>query len=765
MDWIRPQSELLTGDEFGTPEDSGVAIESAYFTGTAKENNAAELFDLTVVDDRTLAIVPKYATMMMALEKASSVKGSYKTGIEVFFSDGSSQTVKDAKGNDAVLTITVKKSLPKLKVGKLTFNSVVAKYSNEGFEPDYISLGIKGGTVTALEADEAAAAKAKKTALPDWIRLNQDYGGNWYAGLENNNASVPNKGSGKLYLLATVEGWAIKPSIVVNYTINYTTPKVTFKPASITLNTAIGESAYTLAAISPSRFGEYGRFDFEITKVTEGSGKKLQMYTKESTPAISDILSLSIGYPYGDNGPEGPYMGQDGKAYCFVNVGPAADTTTAHTYKVYCTFCGKDYTFTVKTNPQEVKLSVKQSGSILVYSNAGFADKSIKLTPTLKNYNSAYNDDYYYSTGVTRVAKGSTEEEIVISREYGWNGSEWENDDGEDCVFKIWRPYPFDNTNKNIEVYPANEWIEPGYTYYLYTMATYFVGFDEDGNAVHKQTEPVRTKLNIKWTNLKNQVTWSTSVSGSIDVLRPYSTRIQTVAKNSLGGFAQYIYMIDNGYDGDYMPILVRETYEGKKLVEKKEISLGEEAFEDGMPNPFEVGSYPNARNQPVNTLMLKDGFADQYDLLNTYKFKLKTYKSWNSKKGEPNYQTIALNIKKGSVKIKATPATLTLYVNDRYSQADFDITSADQNLTDIYRVEISGSSTPFKVVNRVGSTEDYTPSSFATLGIGFRTDENGAIAAGLKAGQTKTVKLNVWHYGNKTNTPDATVSVKVLLK
>ena len=120
-----------------------------------------------------------------------------------------------------------------------------------------------------------------------------------------------------------------------------------------------------------------------------------------------------------------------------------------------------------------------------------------------------------------------------------------------------------------------------------------------------------------------------------------------------------------------------------------------------------------------------------------------------------PVFKDYNLSIKKGSAKVSATPSTVTLYARDRFSQATIDLKATDSKLTAIKEVAISEtakSPSPFHLFSVGGNT----------YAIGFKNNE---LPKGFKAGQTKTVKLNVFFEGNLTGKPDATVSVKVQIK
>ena len=183
------------------------------------------------MDDRTLAVVPRYETMMAAQEKASNVKGSYKSAIEVTFVAPDTETgVKTLP--TAELALTVKKTIPSLKVANISFNSALTILSN-GEYSNYADLSPTGSDVARWEPDHEAAAKAKKPAVPEFLEVDSASG---MVKLKYLGADTPKTASGKLYLLATPEGWAIKKSVTVSYSVKYTEPTVKYNPATLTLN-------------------------------------------------------------------------------------------------------------------------------------------------------------------------------------------------------------------------------------------------------------------------------------------------------------------------------------------------------------------------------------------------------------------------------------------------------------------------------------------------------------------------------------------------
>lgn len=420
---------ILPDIEIERPLNSGSIIKSAKFA----DSTVDAMFELKVSDDRTLDIVPRYSS----LESASLVKSSYKSAIIVNV-DGKEFTTD-------VLTLSIKKTVPRLKASSLKFNTVL---------PEAIqSITFTGGTVTAIEPDIEAAAKAKKPAIPEFID-----------GCETNRMTLAEgaKGSGKLYLLAVLEGWSVKVPITVNYSISTSYMKMTFKPGTVTLKPGTYDSVKVNATVSPNAFAECVT---ELGRITEGSGKSMKTY------ANGEALNVSV------NGN-------------VITVKPVLNDGKAHTYKVYMSMCGKEFGFTVKTLAENAKptLLVKQTGAI----DTGIKNSPVTLACTLKNFNADSGESYNIRI-MQYKAKTKTSPEV--------------NNDVTDSFTVQLSGNKINLTEKN------KGSLEKGYTYYAYVSAEI---------SGEEKTNEVMTKLNVKWTDTaKVKPTVSLKAAGTIDVIRP----------------------------------------------------------------------------------------------------------------------------------------------------------------------------------------------------------------------------------------------------
>ena len=127
---------------------TGAAVTGAYFDNREARN----YFDLHVVDDRTLEIVPKDIDGQTVPNR---IKGSYTSGIMVVL-----ENLTDTPFEAGTLKLTVKKSMPKVKVAAVKLNSWLQNPKDEQ------ALVFTGGTVTAIEATNAES-------LASWIDPDQ----------------------------------------------------------------------------------------------------------------------------------------------------------------------------------------------------------------------------------------------------------------------------------------------------------------------------------------------------------------------------------------------------------------------------------------------------------------------------------------------------------------------------------------------------------------------------------------------------------------
>ncbi len=210
------------------PENKGVAITSAKFT----DPGLADLFDLVTLDDRTVAVVPNEK----AVWNPALVGKSYSSAVTV--------TVQGEEYTSEALTLTVKKTLPKLKATIPAFNNFWSGQTQE--------ITVTGATVTEITCEN----------LPGWLELN---------GTELSlNENVPEKGgSAKLILLVETEEWAVPIETALAVKCSYKAPGLKLSASSV-----------QLAGVN-------------------SDGIKLQLLSKDKKLTLSDLGVNGISVPDG----------------------------------------------------------------------------------------------------------------------------------------------------------------------------------------------------------------------------------------------------------------------------------------------------------------------------------------------------------------------------------------------------------------------------------------------------------------------------------
>lgn len=212
-----PQNSMAAGLA-SRPEvtNKGVAVTSAKFDDAA----AAANFDLVVKDDGSIYVVPKDS----ALLDAGSVASSYTSPVTV--------TLGTREFHPGTVTLTVKKTLPKLTAKALTFNSF--------YTGQTLPVAITGGEVTGLAVDASAP-------MPAWLELTENQE------LKLTDAAVGSH-SGKVSLQATVSGYGITIPVSVAVKASRVQPKLALKQTSVTLyNSAERSQGYPMQLVSKDR--------------------------------------------------------------------------------------------------------------------------------------------------------------------------------------------------------------------------------------------------------------------------------------------------------------------------------------------------------------------------------------------------------------------------------------------------------------------------------------------------------------------------------
>ena len=221
---------------FAMPADNGSAITGAYL----EDENARQFFDLRVKDDRQLLLVPTQE----ALDNAKGVKSSYSSKIVVLV-NGVEYHTEDA------VTISVKKTMPKLKAANLTFNPFYTEESQ--------TLTITGGTVTKVEG-----------TTPDWLTMD---------GTKLTLSNAPKSGSANLNLLVYTTEWAIPVNVKASVKLSYKAPGLKLSASSVTLS-----ETDSLGVTLKLTAGKQSLEELNVKSVTLPAGfedTELNLYTGE----------------------------------------------------------------------------------------------------------------------------------------------------------------------------------------------------------------------------------------------------------------------------------------------------------------------------------------------------------------------------------------------------------------------------------------------------------------------------------------------------
>ncbi len=196
------------------PAEAGITIESAAFEDGAP---AGSVFALRVADDRNLEIVPTVDVTDPA--SAGAVAGSYKSAIVLHLSNGAEVTTPTK------LTVTVGKTLPKLSAKQVVLNGFVAGHT--------VPVAFSGGTVRAVEPVELSFAALNADGT---VTLKDD---------------APKKAKQSVTAVCSVEGWTLPIKCKITVSSQYNAPKLSLKPASLTLNRRTVDSASAALAVTP----------------------------------------------------------------------------------------------------------------------------------------------------------------------------------------------------------------------------------------------------------------------------------------------------------------------------------------------------------------------------------------------------------------------------------------------------------------------------------------------------------------------------------
>lgn len=618
-----PQNNVMMSLSASGMENTGAAVEQASFA----DQDTKDRFHLRVVDDRTLEIIPTEDAVNGNLTAGKAYSSAIRLLIDGQWVETQNQ-----------LTLTVKKSLPKIKAKAITMNS----YESGADEQQIV---FTGGTIV-----QGSAFLDMMKPSPDWLSYNGSTAAVTYTGPAGAAQKKTN-----LYLKVQLEGWAVEQSTAVTVSAKSTAPSITFRTKTLTLNPGTKDKAATAYTIKPALYS-----DAEVTfsRITEN----------KETYENNTVLNVSAA---------------DGE----VSVTAPVSDGKAHTYTVYLSVHGKESSFKVKT-------LADSKFPVLKLTAKGAIDMAIKKSPvtiTAKMTN-MHAEQAEYS--LLRIVK--KDDPAGKNVQYLFNVSSREN------VYTITA-----KSNAETGVYTA-------------TIQA------DCGNGVKLEKA---INFNVKQSAAAPNVTVSLKASGQIDVLRPRtSVTLKPVIKNC------YDYTLSPG------DITVTKTYDGKT---KKKVN---EDVTDHFRITVADGNYVIHQMNPM-------------EASHTDKYTVKAAVAGVSSKA------IALKVVQGKASVKLSTNEITLLKTDCYSRAGADVVLSDQELAGIAYVEVVS---PKDKTGR----EYYSLADMNYFVQGYQ--QNGSFVIGYNGNllpkdiaklKTKTLKVKVYLFGNTTDKPNATLSLKVTHK
>ena len=208
-----------TMDSYNADEALGHLIQSAKFGSLDKNKDIVlnddmnELFDLEVMDDWTLRLVPT----RYAVENPGKVKSSYKSKIVLCTAD--QDILTEGILTEETLNISVQKNLPKLTASQLTINGF---YDEKPYMPD-----IQGATVTDITKDPD-----HENSWPSWLEIDEGPDGQIFV----NPDATTKTANAKVWLSVETEQWAIPAAVQLPVKLIYQAPAVKLASSGITIS-------------------------------------------------------------------------------------------------------------------------------------------------------------------------------------------------------------------------------------------------------------------------------------------------------------------------------------------------------------------------------------------------------------------------------------------------------------------------------------------------------------------------------------------------
>ena len=271
-----PQNYPLGADEMVITDDAAMAASGlenkSNLIKSVQFKNISDLFVLELLDDRTVQIVPTEKAMK------EGVKGTPSDTVVVTLRNG--QILETTEK----LSLTVKKTLPKLKATIASFNSF--------YEGQSQKIVITGGTVTAIRENNAKNSE-KTTAIPGWLELED--------GCLKLNGNAP-KASDKAYLLVDVDGWVDPVELTLTVKHAKKVPGIKLAATAVTVAERNASTEVELKLLCTSKTDVLK--DLNITGITAPKGYSVENFNaedgtftlKKDGGFTSDKITLTVSY-------------------------------------------------------------------------------------------------------------------------------------------------------------------------------------------------------------------------------------------------------------------------------------------------------------------------------------------------------------------------------------------------------------------------------------------------------------------------------------
>lgn len=791
-------------------EDRGVAVEELTFT----DPEMARLFDLQILDDRRVAVIPTED----AVRNPGQVKSKYVGSVTA--------TVQGESYTSDELTLTVKKSTPKLKASIASFNSFYTGQSRQ--------ITVSGGTAVRIYEDPSVARP-----IPEWLRMEGD------TLILTEDAPAKNT-SEKAYLMIQTEEWRIPAAVTLNVKNVYKAPGLKLSAASVTMTSHTAQSdgialqlqcrnkndsleslhvtdltapegyrvenfdpqtgSFLLKAegeLKPGKiplavcFGDTSReLSLMLTvragavtlklarssvelNIAEESGVRVGMTAAPADYCITEpVMQLKDSK---GNDRTGQLQAQwDGQ---YVRISKTDTTLAGETYKLQISAGGsKAVTLTVKTLEAVPTVSLKAKENI----DLSFPEQTAVVTASFKNY-SGSPVSYTYSV--------SKMEGQMILDEHAARFFAVEQ--GPDNTFLVRCTQPDDVSPGSTYILKLNLTLESGRT----LVSTVKLTVKRTQAKLKLSASKVSlNKLTEDWTavavtcSTKGYVmaegprwklldsTGKASADGKLTVW--YDSGMLYLAVNDQTDYGQQ-YKLEVRAD-DYGPssvLTVTIPARSKSLVQsslkvKGKIDVIRKGTAVTVTPAYkncteqtgrteELSVYCSADNYsvPVNHLFRIDPNGDgSYcitrapgaELDHTLKYKVKIVTTFdNSVKVEST--AAAMTVAMGSANLTIPATDTTLFARDRYDRVVFRVTAKDTALNGALRMEIRDAK-----YRDLFEVYDYGDGTFA---VGFRDGKVHSSLTGKNDFTTVSLKLNVWLEGNQTAKANTTVTLKLSIR